>query len=291
MSIEYVELTITDAEPINIAISDIPEAGSGGGLSPIAANTLLGNNTGSTALPTGLTAEQARTLLSVYSTSQVDTALDQRVLSTDARLGVIYDSAFDNVALRCSDEAWTFGTTLQRDNLRTALQAAAASHTHDASAINAGTLDIARIPTGTSSSTVCIGNDGRLSDATTAKTRTDTGSITIRIDGGGATITTGAKSLRLRVPYACTITGWELVADQSGSAVVDIWKDTYANYPPTNADSITGSAKPTLSTQDKAQSSTLTGWVTSLAAGDYIEIEVESATSVQVLTLTLTVAR
>jgi hypothetical protein len=125
MSIEYVELTITDAEPINITISDIPEASAGGGgLSPIAAQTLLGNNTGSTALPTGLTAEQARTLLSVYSTSQVDTALDQRVLSTDPRLGVIYDSAFDNIALRCSDEEWTFGTTLQRDNLRIALQAA-----------------------------------------------------------------------------------------------------------------------------------------------------------------------
>jgi hypothetical protein len=68
MSIEYVELTITDAEPINIAISDIPEAGSGGGLDPIAANTLLGNNTGSTAIPTGLTAEQSRTLLSAQET-------------------------------------------------------------------------------------------------------------------------------------------------------------------------------------------------------------------------------
>ena len=36
-----------------------------------------------------------------------------------------------------------------------------------ASVITSGTLDIARIPTGTSSSTVCVGNDARLSDART----------------------------------------------------------------------------------------------------------------------------
>ena len=40
-------------------------------------------------------------------------------------------------------------------------------HTHSASAITSGTLDIARIPTGTDSSTVCIGDDARLSDART----------------------------------------------------------------------------------------------------------------------------
>jgi hypothetical protein len=42
---------------------------------------------------------------------------------------------------------------------------ALASHTHAASDITSGTLDIARIPTGSSSSTVCIGNDARLSDS------------------------------------------------------------------------------------------------------------------------------
>ena len=40
----------------------------------------------------------------------------------------------------------------------------------DASKINAGTFNIARIPTGSSSSTVCLGNDSRLSDARTPLT-------------------------------------------------------------------------------------------------------------------------
>ena len=39
---------------------------------------------------------------------------------------------------------------------------AAATHTHAASDITTGTLAIARIPTGTTSSTVCLGNDSRL---------------------------------------------------------------------------------------------------------------------------------
>jgi hypothetical protein len=56
--------------------------------------------------------------------------------------------------------------------LQTALDGkASSSHTHAASDITSGTLDIARIPTGSSSSTVCIGNDARLSDS-----RTPTGS-------------------------------------------------------------------------------------------------------------------
>jgi hypothetical protein len=44
------------------------------------------------------------------------------------------------------------------------------SHTHAASDITSGTLGIARIPTGTTSTTVCIGNDSRLSDARTPTT-------------------------------------------------------------------------------------------------------------------------
>jgi len=44
---------------------------------------------------------------------------------------------------------------------------AASSHTHAATDITSGTLEIARIPTGATATTVCIGNDSRLSDART----------------------------------------------------------------------------------------------------------------------------
>jgi len=41
------------------------------------------------------------------------------------------------------------------------------AHAHTASDISSGTLDVARIPIGTTASTVCVGNDSRLSDART----------------------------------------------------------------------------------------------------------------------------
>jgi hypothetical protein len=46
------------------------------------------------------------------------------------------------------------------------------SHNHSASNITSGTLSISRIPTGTSSTTVCKGNDSRLSNARTPTTHT-----------------------------------------------------------------------------------------------------------------------
>lgn len=114
--------------------------------------------------------------------------------------------------------------------------------------------------------------------------------IVFVIDGGGAAITTGVKG-DIPIPFACTIEEWTLIADQSGSAVVDIWKDSFANAPPTIDDVITASAKPTLSSSAKAQSSTLTGWTTAVAAGDVLRFNVNSAAMVQRLTLSLRVRK
>lgn len=114
--------------------------------------------------------------------------------------------------------------------------------------------------------------------------------IGLVIDGGGATLTTGIKG-DLTIPFACTITGWVMLADQSGSTVIDVWKDTYANYPPTVADTITGSAKPTISASTKGSSTTLTGWTTSIAAGDTLRFNVDSASSIQRVTISLTVTK
>ena len=83
------------------------------------------------------------------------------------------------------------------------------------------------------------------------------------------------------------ITSWTLVADQTGSIVIDLWKDTYANFPPTVADSITGSAKPTLSSAVKNQSSTLTGWTTGVSSGDIIRFNVDSASTLTRITLSI----
>jgi hypothetical protein len=106
------------------------------------------------------------------------------------------------------------------------------------------------------------------------------------IDGGGSVITTGEKG-HVELTFAMAITGWTILADQAGSIVVDVWKDTYANYPPTNADSIAGTEKPTLSSAQQNQDLSLTTWTTTVAAGDILAFEVESATTVTRVTVAL----
>jgi hypothetical protein len=104
----------------------------------------------------------------------------------------------------------------------------------------------------------------------------------------GSAITTGVKAY-VPIPFACTITGWTLVADASGSIVIDVWKDSYANFPPTVADTIAGSEKPTLSTAQKNQDSSLTTWTTAVSANDVLGFKVDSATTVKHVVLTLTI--
>ena len=115
--------------------------------------------------------------------------------------------------------------------------------------------------------------------STAATWQSRTIAIPFVVDGGGAAITAGQKG-HLEIPFACTITGWTILADQSGSIVVDVWKDIYANFPPTVADTIAGSEKPTLSAVQKNQDLTLTTWTTSIAAGDVLAFNVDSAATV-----------
>lgn len=110
------------------------------------------------------------------------------------------------------------------------------------------------------------------------------------IDGQGTALAVG-KQQSLSVPFACTINSVTMLADQTGSAVIDIWKDTYANYPPTVADTITASAKPTITSDIKSTDSTLTGWTTAISAGDTLKINVDSASSITQIVLILKVTK
>ena len=114
--------------------------------------------------------------------------------------------------------------------------------------------------------------------------------ITVEIDGDGEAIVTGIKG-DVVVPFDCEITKVSLLADQSGSIVIDVWKDTYANFPPTDADSITSSAVPTISSATKSEDSTLTGWTKTITEGDILRFSVDSCTTITRCTLVLTVRK
>jgi hypothetical protein len=112
--------------------------------------------------------------------------------------------------------------------------------------------------------------------------------INFVIDGGGDAITAGTKGY-LVVDFACTINQVTVVSDLTGSIVIDIEKSTYSGFPTTS--SIAASAKPTLSSARKSQDTTLTGWTTSIAAGDVLFFEVDSASTVTKVTVALKVTR
>jgi hypothetical protein len=107
--------------------------------------------------------------------------------------------------------------------------------------------------------------------------------------GNGAVITPGIITY-VRAPRTATISKVTLLADQVGSAVLDIYKDDYANFPPTAADSICASAKPTLSSANKYEDSTLTGWTTSVTAGQVLGFTLDSCSTITQITLQLETA-
>ena len=80
-----------------------------------------------------------------------------------------------------------------------------------------------------------------------------------------------------------------MLADQSGSAVIDIWVTNSFSSTPTVANTITASALPTLSSASASQDTTLTGWTTSIAAGSRIRFNLNSVTTCTRIQLTLTV--
>lgn len=90
------------------------------------------------------------------------------------------------------------------------------------------------------------------------------------------------------IPAAMTITGWMITNSGAAcAAVVDIWNDSYANFPPTVADTIAASAKPTLSTAQKNKDTTLTGWTKTLAADSFLRANLDSSDCTGTIQITI----
>ena len=131
---------------------------------------------------------------------------------------------------------------------------------------------------------------GSYADVKTRLESLELNALVFIIDGGGSAITTGQKG-HLEIPFKCEIQRVTMLADQSGSIVVDIWKDTYANFPPTDADSITSATPPTISAAQKSQDATLTGWTKTINEGDILAFNVDSAATITRVVIVLKVKK
>ena len=152
------------------------------------------------------------------------------------------------------------------------------------------------IAVGAQSNLFCVrSNDWSAINAFGGGSSSSTSGIVFRMDGGGAVITTGVKEY-VEIPFACTITGNTMVADQSGSVVVNIYKCTYAQFDagsthPVVGDKITASAPPTITATTKSTDSTLTGWTVAVAAHDVLAFVIDSCTTIQKVDLTLRITK
>lgn len=102
------------------------------------------------------------------------------------------------------------------------------------------------------------------------------GQYIVGFDGGGSALAAG-KVQDVVAPFSGTISGWTLLGDAAGSAAIGIAKAAYASFPPSV--SIVASAPPSVTTAAKATSSTLTGWTTSVSAGDVLRFTLSSTST------------
>lgn len=101
------------------------------------------------------------------------------------------------------------------------------------------------------------------------------GKIQITIDGKPDT----GFLLDFQVPYNITITDWTIISTYATSIVFDLWRDAYANYPPTVEDTQVGDQKPALSSEFKVTSSTLTHWTADWNLNDLVRVNIDSRES------------
>jgi len=87
----------------------------------------------------------------------------------------------------------------------------------------------------------------------------------------------------------CTVVGWEIIGDVSGSAVVDVWYN--ASALPTVSDKISGTGSPTLSSAQSATGGVGSWGSVTLAKGGYIAYKLSSASTVKRVSVFLQVVK
>lgn len=244
----------------------------------------LGTTTWVPGTPAGYTDEQARDAIGA-------------ALVAGTGVSITVNDAGDTITIDCTVSSGTSIVVEEGDSTVVAV----ADHLDFASA----DFDVSASPSGEANVSLASGvyksggtdvavADGGTGASSAAGARTNLGAassthwISFVMNGSGTDISPGVKGY-LKVPFTGKITAWELVATESGgSMVIDLWEDTYANFPPTNADSITTSEKPTLTAQQKNTDTSLNGgagWT--VTDGNWIVVNVDSCSGITNATLAL----
>jgi len=116
---------------------------------------------------------------------------------------------------------------------------------------------------------------------TAGHTHTIARTVTFTLDGSGSEIADNTAGWWV-LPWAFTATRWTLLADVSGAIKIDVWVDTYANYPPDNGDTVTGGHEPEIAASGvKAQDTDISDWGdVTWASGSVVKVSVDSCTTI-----------
>ena len=107
------------------------------------------------------------------------------------------------------------------------------------------------------------------------------GSFGVTFDGGNALITSG-KIGYVRVPYKGTITGWQLVADQSGSCSIAVKQGLFSPFPPST----------TIITAALSGTQTISGTISvAVAANDWFSFTITGTSAVQLVNLSISITK
>ena len=110
--------------------------------------------------------------------------------------------------------------------------------------------------------------------------------ISVNIGSSGSTVATDTAAW-VEVPFAIGISETKLIAQVSGDLIVDIYANGVSSTPSASGTKITASAPPTLSNAQRSSDSVLTGWTTSIAAGQWLTFDVTGSSTIQKATVIL----
>ncbi len=116
-------------------------------------------------------------------------------------------------------------------------------------------------------------------------------SVSFMMDNGPSALISGNQGF-ISIPYAATITGWNLIGNVSGSMVMDVYRQSYASWATESglsaSNSITAGTNPFISAAAKNQNTNVS-W-SGLAANDILEFYLSgTTTNITRASLTLTV--
>ncbi len=128
--------------------------------------------------------------------------------------------------------------------------------------------------------------DALVAGATAAALVPQYADVEIILNAGGAVVPQAQVKMDIEIPFAADVVGWHLYADVVTTTRIDLWLDSYANFPPTAADTMPGADanKPQLAAAVAAAGG-VAGWSkTQIAAGDILRVHLDTNSAGALLT-------